>query len=492
MNQRIIQLIQQEMEFWGVPGLSVSIVKQGQKPYTKSFGFRDKEKGLQVTDNTRFGIASCSKSMTAAVIAMLVAEGKLCYDTPVKTYIPDFALMDAVASEHVTLRDMLCHRTGLGGHDAIWPTAKTPREFSKAFAFLQPSAPFRSKTQYSNIIYAVIGYIAETVTGKSWPDLMEEYLFGPLDMHQTNCQTKAMTASNNYAHPYQVLEGKLTRLPVWNVDEVAPAASVNSTAADMCKWLDFLINKGAGRDGQRRIPGDSFENMITKQTAFEDHIGDNPDVYPMDGYAMGWQVGTYREKNMCRHTGKIEGYSSIHGFLPDDGIGVSIMMNLHSPTVAIMYASLYTILDALLELPQVDWVSKFRSDKNPTPEDYRDCHIDVFHSLYPDAIPDETPPRQLMDTYKARSYEGVYYNAGYGPLEIRAKNDRLYMLYRDMCLPLKPYWTGNFMVTPVKEDILTLSLPLAFICDTETKSTGVKVRFEPLVDDIIFLKKPAL
>lgn len=500
----IDNLILQEMEFWNVPGLVISIVKKDHSTQTKAFGFRHKEEELEVTDTTLFGIASCSKAMTAAVIAMLVAQEKLDYDTPVTKYIPDFKLMDEEATAKVTLRDMLCHRTGLGGHDGIWPAAETLEEFSKVFPYLQPSAPFRIKAQYSNIIYSVIGYIAETITGKPWHIVMKDYLFDPLGMNSTNCRAANMTAIDNYAHPYQVINGTLTRLKVWDVDTVAPAASVNSTAEDMCKWLDFLVRKGKTADGTILIPEDIFETMITKQIDFEDFVGSDPEVFPLDGYAFGWQTGKYRGKRIARHTGKIEGYSSVQAFLPDDGIGVSVMLNLHSPTVAIMFTALYSVLDLLLNADhdydhinsgsgssndtQTDWAHKFRTDTKPTAEDYNDCYVDVFRSVYPDAIADERPDRLLMDLYKSHLYEGTYENAGYGTLKITAKDNILYMDYRDMFLPLKPYWGGQFMVDNVKEDILTMAVPLSFICDKHDKSIGVSIRFEPLVEDVVFVK----
>ena len=298
-----------------------------------------------------------------------------------------------------------------------------------------------------------------------------------------------MTNSSNFAHPYQVLDGKLTKLCVWNVDVVAPAASVNCTAIDMCKWLSFLTNKGRTSNGIQLIPVDIFETMITKQVDFEDYFEPNSQLYATDGYAMGWKTGKYRGKSICRHTGKIEGYSCIQAFMPDDDLGISIMINLHSPTVAIMHTILYSIIDSLLNLPKIDWTYRFRDDKKPTAEDYKDCHVDVFHSIYPDAIPNEMPSHKLMKSYIAKSYEGIYYNLGYGFMEIVSQGDKLYMKYRDMFLPIKPCWSGNFQVDNVKEDILTMSIPLNFICDEEQKSIGLRIRFEPLIDDIVFLKK---
>ena len=484
----INKLIKQEMDYWDVPGLSLSIIKKDCKPYIKSFGWRDKENQLKVTDTTLFGIASCSKAMTSAIIAMLVGEGKLDYDVPIINYVPDFKMMDEKATKEMTLRDMLCHRTGLGGHDAIWPVPKTLKEFSEVFPYLQPNAPFRSKPQYSNIIYAIIGYIAENITGRSWTDIMKNYLFEPLGMTLANCSAKSLTDSGNFAHPYQVLDGVLTKLKVWNVDVVAPAASVNCTAIDMSKWLAFLVNKGQTSNGAQLIPKEIFETMTTKQVDFPDYLN-TAEAYPTDGYAMGWKTGKYRGKSIIRHTGKIEGYSCIQAFMPDDGIGISVMLNLHSPTVSIMHTVLYTLIDYLLDLSPIDWAHQFRSDKKPTAEDYKDCQVDVFHSIYPDAIPYEMPSSQLMEAYKTHSYEGTYCNPGYGILKIVHKDDNLYMKYRDMFLPLKPYWSGNFRIDNVKEDTLTMSIPLSFICDEEHKSTGLRVKFEPSIDDIIFLKK---
>lgn len=482
-------LIKREMDYWNVPGLSVSVVQKGRDPYTASFGFSDQKNKLETTERTLFCIASCSKAMTSAVIAMLTAERKLDYDTPVINYIPGFSLMDKEATEKMTLRDMLCHRTGLGGHDGIWPIPGNLKDFSKLFPYLQPSAPFRSRVQYSNIIYAMIGYVAEAVTGKTWPELMDIYLFSPLGMDRTNCRSQKLIDSDDHAHPYQVIDGKLTELPVWDVDTVAPAASVNSTAEDMCKWLHFLINKGQTESGDQLIPQKIFDTMISKQVDYEDYLGTDSRLYPADGYAMGWQTGKYRGKSICRHTGKIEGYSSIQAFLPDDGLGLSIMMNFHSPTVSIMHTILYTVIDSLLDLDEINWTGKFRTDKKPESEDYNDCYVDVFHSVYPEAVPNDLPAEQLMLTYKDCSYEGIYHNNGYGSLEIISKDEILYMKYRDMFLPMKPYWTGSFMVGNVKEDILTMAVPLSFICDENQKSMGLKIRFEPLVDDIVFLKQ---
>lgn len=167
--------VKREMEYWNIPGLAVGVIKDGDILLEKGYGYRNLETKEPMTPYTLQGIASCSKSFTSAVLASLVDEGILDYDQPVSEYIPDFALMDPVATKEATIRDMLYHRTGLAGHDGMWPLKGVSREeYMHRLRYLQPNKPFRSTTQYSNVIYNLLGCIAERVTQKTWEELVEE------------------------------------------------------------------------------------------------------------------------------------------------------------------------------------------------------------------------------------------------------------------------------------------------------------------------------
>src|SRR5699024_4033172 len=115
------QLILSEMKYWQVPGLSIACVKDGES-YAGGFGIED-IKNMPVDGDTVFCIASCSTAMTSAVIVMLVTEGLLDYDRPVREYPPKLRLADSRAEKELTLRDILCHRSGLAPHDGTWPSA---------------------------------------------------------------------------------------------------------------------------------------------------------------------------------------------------------------------------------------------------------------------------------------------------------------------------------------------------------------------------------
>lgn len=471
-------LIRSEMTYWNVPGLSVSCAFGG-KTLSKGFGVRDKS-GMPVDKDTVFCIASCSKAMTSAVAAMLVTEGILDYDRPVKEYVPDFRMFDKVAERETTLRDMLCHRTGLAPHDGAWPSPVSSIEFSNRFSYLRPSAPFRSKAQYSNIVYALAGHIMETVTKCSWPEIMEKYLFKPLEMNSTSCQADALVHEENKAQPFQVTGGRLTQLKIWNVDTVAPAASVNTNAEDMCKWLDFLILKGRSRRGEQLISSDVFEEMIKKQIDFTDFI-EGESLFPLDGYALGWQTGLYRGRKILRHTGKIEGYSSLQAFLPDEGIGVCILLNFHSPTVSIMFTILYDILDRLLGLKGEEWNMKFHTKEPLTDSDFNDSYVNLFSDRYPQAIP-------LKEDPDCAEIQGVYKNPGYDPIEIFSEGKDMILKHRGIKNILTPYYGGLYKVTGFKEDTLTYDLPLTFLKNVHGDVYALGLPLEPLISDIIFIK----
>ena len=471
-------LIRSEMKYWRVPGISVSYVK-GKEHFSCGFGYRNK-KMEPVDENTVFCIASCSKAMTSAVAAILASQGLLDFDVPVQHYIPWFEMSDKEASKKVTLRDMLCHRTGIAPHDGIWPDNITSKELVERLSFLPFSAPFRSKAQYSNVIYAAAGYVMEKITGLSWPDIMEKYLFTPLGMKSSSCNAQSLVNSENHAEPFQVTDGDLTQLDIWNVDTVAPAASVNTTASDMCRWLSFLTSKGRTADGIQLISPSVFEEIIKKQISYTDFI-ETPDLFPLDGYAFGWQTGSYRGKYILRHTGKIEGYSSLHAFLPDEEIGVSIMLNFHSPTVSIMLAILYDILDKLLLIPPVTTVERFHSSKPPEPADFNDCYEDVFGKRYPDAIPFE-------GKNDITQIQGTYTNPGYGCIDIISEDSKLFLMSRGIKSPLIPYWGGIFKAVGFKEDIMTYDMPVTFLKDKTGKITALSMPCEQLTSDIIFEK----
>jgi predicted ATPase len=113
-------LITEAMDEWKIPGLAVVVVQNGEVALVRAYGLRDVEAGLKVTTDTQFLIGSITKSFTSMGLALLVDERRLDWKQPVRDYIPEFRLHDAVATDRITVRDLLCHHSGLPRHDWIW------------------------------------------------------------------------------------------------------------------------------------------------------------------------------------------------------------------------------------------------------------------------------------------------------------------------------------------------------------------------------------
>ena len=152
-----------------IPGVAVGVVERGHLSFARGFGYRDVEEHLPVTPDTLFPLGSCSKAFTATAVALLADEGRIALDTPVRRYLPDFSLLDGVASATLTPRDLLTHRSGLPRHDLFWYQAPFSRdELYRRLRFLEPSGPPRTQWRYNSLMFVVAGCIVEKVSAESW------------------------------------------------------------------------------------------------------------------------------------------------------------------------------------------------------------------------------------------------------------------------------------------------------------------------------------
>ncbi|MFQ6032023.1 MAG: serine hydrolase domain-containing protein, partial [Candidatus Zixiibacteriota bacterium] len=215
------------MKEWKVPGLAISIVKEDKVIYTKGFGFRDVKKGLKVTPHTLFAIGSCTKAFTAVAMGFLVDEGKLDWDKPVREYLPSFKLKDPFASERMTPRDLVCHRSGLPRHDLVWYNSSTSREeLTHRLQYLEPSKDFRTTYQYQNLMFMTAGYMVGKIAGKTWEEFVRERILEPLGMEESNFSVEDSKKAPDFALPYfKDKQERVIEIPFRNIDNVGPAGS---------------------------------------------------------------------------------------------------------------------------------------------------------------------------------------------------------------------------------------------------------------------------
>jgi len=170
-----IRVVWIQLQGLNVPGVAVAVIGEDEVILAKGYGYRDIDKKKPMTADTLLAIGSSSKAFTTFAMGSLVDKGKLDWEEPVRTYIPWFRLYDPFASEHLTPRDLVTHRSGLPRHDLVWYNndKSSRKELVQKLAYLKPTADLRTRFQYNNLMFLTAGYLVEVLTGKTWENAVQ-------------------------------------------------------------------------------------------------------------------------------------------------------------------------------------------------------------------------------------------------------------------------------------------------------------------------------
>jgi len=306
----------------GVPGMSLAIVKDGEVIFAKGFGYKDFTKQIPVTADTQFAIGSATKAFTALSVLMTQDEGKLSLDDSPKKYLSYFKINDAEIDKNITIRDLLSHSSGLNRTDLGWITGKLNREeMIKVMGEAKPVAKLREKFLYQNIMFAAAGEIVAKAQKQPWEKFVAERIFKPLGMKNSTMAVKKMQKAKDYSLGYDYnFDTKETRtLPIRNIDEIAPAGSINSSAKDMAKWLRFVLSRGKASD-KRLISEKSFEEWTKPQMK----ISPNGKF----SYGLGWFLQEWNGLKVVQHGGNIDGFNSLVAMIPEKKLGFVMLTNV--------------------------------------------------------------------------------------------------------------------------------------------------------------------
>jgi len=457
-----------------VPGVAIAVVKDGKLLYAQGFGFRDVRAGLKVTPRTLFGIGSCSKAFTAVTMGLLVDEGKLDWGRPVRDYLPAFQLSDPIASEMMTPRDLVLHRTGLPRHDKVWYKSPLSRkELFDRLRYLDFSRGIRDVYQYNNLMFMTAGVLVEAVAGMPWEDFARRRVLEPLGMSGTNFSVEDSRKSADFANPYQAKGGEVELIPFCNVDAIAPAGAVNSSAWDMARWILLNLNKGLyGEKLDRRLISESVLAQIhTPQIMIPEEQKYAELFY--GSYAMGWRVNSYRGHPLVYHGGSIDGFTSLVSMLPKDNIGLVVLNNLESGPINYILA--YNIYDRLLGLKPVDWTARTRADLASGKAAADKSKADRDKERKPGTQP----------THPLKDYSGDFDHPAYGRISVRLEGDRLAADFHGLTYGLTHFHYDTF---ELHNDLASIDAPLMFLMDARGDIGSLEIRLEPAVKEIVFTR----
>jgi CubicO group peptidase (beta-lactamase class C family) len=401
---------------WGIPGMSVAIVKDGKIVFSKGYGVKELGKPEAPDANTIYAIASNSKAFTSAIIAQLVEEGKLNWNDKVRKHLPYFELYDPWVSQEATIRDILSHRIGLGtfSGDLIWyRSTLSAEQIVKTIKHLPRAYDFRSGYGYSNVMYITAGEVIRAVTGKSWGENVHERFLKPLGMDRSIWTTKDLDKKGNYASPHALFNGEHKPIVWEDWGTVAATGGIISSVNDMSQWIIFNLNHGIWK--QDTLLSKQSRNMLwTNHNPFSvDHTSKDKSVH-MRGYALGWSVNDYRGRLRVGHTGGYSGMLSAVALIPDENLGVVVLTNGMKSVFAPLVN--YTI-DAFLKAPERDWSTEILANQKNNP----DTRVDDRKK----ARVTGTKP-----TLNEEKFIGEYEAAAYGTISVKKVNDKLKIYFQ--------------------------------------------------------------
>ncbi len=463
--------LNQVLKDQNIAGFAVAVVQGDKVIYSQGFGYRDLENKLPVTPNTLFAIGSSSKAFTCALLGQLEAEKQLELDDVASKYLPQLQFEDPDLTASVTIRDMMCHRTGLPRYDYSWYFFNSPVKDSllARLKYMKPSAELREVWQYNNYMFLAQGMIAENLTGRSWESCITHQLFEPLGMSRSNTDISSLKADKDASLPYGVSEsGQIQLLDYFDIAAMSPAGSINSSVNEMAAWVSMWINGGTYK-GEEILPASYVTDAMSSQMVMGSNLpAEYSDMF-FSNYGLGWMLHSYRGHYQVEHGGNIDGFSANVSFFPSDSIGIIVLTNQDGSMVPKIVRN--TIADRMLKLEKRDWNAEAKKKQ----DDAKKVAQELKQEEDKNHVKGTSPSHALSD------YEGTFYNPGYGTIEIKKENDTLFAEFGKYRMKFEHYhydYFSAFYANGPKKGTDT-KLKYSFQTGIDGKIASISSEFDP-------------
>lgn len=443
------------------PGLAVGIVKDGQLVWSKGYGKLDLAKPEPVTPNSMFYLASMSKAFTACAIGLLVDDGKIRFDDPVQKYLPWLETPDNYVTEHMTVADLLCHRSGWDTFDGdlLWyGTSMDQRAILEHHAKEPFTYGFRTDFGYSNLMFIAAAQLIESVSGQTWDQFLTARIFTPLGMTRSRVETADLASMTDVAFPH-VRKGQdpaapqksMAYQPLKGADG---ACGVISCINDVAKWDAMWTNEG-------KVGDKPFISETTFNTLTDAHL---PMGGRRDAAALGWFIGYEHDQKVITHSGGMPGFILNHAVVPDKDLAVIALGNGESYSV---FAVTNKILDLYLGDGTADPAADMmpRLAKRAEREAKRVADRQAAHVL-------KTKPSLPLS-----GYAGTYSDKIYGDATITEKDGKLMLALApapELFTGALSHWHYDTFQWQHADPFLEAGY-ITFTFDADHKVTGFKI-----------------
>ena len=463
-----------------VPGIAVCVIKDGRVIHSRGYGFRSLNTRQPVDENTLFGIASNSKAFTTAALGMLVDEGKLSWDDKVRKYIPEFKLFDPYVTEEFTIRDLLCHRSGLGlgaGDLMFFPDGSdfTVPDILHNLQFLKPVTSFRSQYAYDNNLYIVAGEVVARASGMSWEDFIQKRILQPVGMTHSAATFDRLRDSSDVIDGHSRVDGKV-QVIVRHRGQVDDAAGgIYSCISDLSKWVLLHLSHGKyGPDSGRLLSEAVLRERWTPQTILPVG-GPGPYNTHFAAYGLGFGLSDVKGYKQISHTGGLEGMVTQITMIPELRLGIIVLTNAEEGGA---FSSITNqIKDSYLGITGTDRVTEYAAARNMQLGRAKKMTDSIWKEV--ESVASTAKPVDRS------AYLGVYRDDWLGEVTISMKNGRIWFDSKRsprLTGELLPY-KGNSFIVKWQDQSMGADAYVLFGIDERGIATGIKMKpVSPLID----------
>jgi CubicO group peptidase (beta-lactamase class C family)/pimeloyl-ACP methyl ester carboxylesterase len=444
--QEIETIAQKQIQENTVPGVAIVVVFQDKIAYAKGFGVRDVNTKAPVDADTVFQLASVSKPIGSTVVAGLVGEGKISWDSKLSAIDPSFEMFDAWVTREITIRDMYAHRSGLPDHagDLLEDLGFTRAEILHRLRYQHPDSSFRSRYAYTNFGMTEAAVAAAKAYGQEWETVCQEKLYKPLGMTSTSSRYADFVARQNKALGHVLVNGKWTQKFQRDPDAQSPTGGVSSSVNDVAKWMRLQLAKGKFEGKQ----------IVSEKALAETHhphmlTGFNPFTELPTFYGLGWNVGYDQEGRLrLNHSGGFDlGAATYVNLVPGEQLGIVVLTNGSPIGLAEALGTIFMDL-ALYGRSTQDWFTLYKQVySNPA------ATGTVLGFDY------SKPPAAPGPSLKNSAYVGKYANNFFGEISIIEKDGGLAIVEgpKSKTFPMKHYQRDTFTYETAGENAVGVS-----------------------------------
>ena len=461
--QEIEKLAQKQIDQNAVPGLAIAVVFQDKVVYAKGFGVRDVNTKAPVDADTVFQLASVSKPVGSTVVAELVGERKITWDSKLSALDPTFEMFDPWVTREITVRDMYAHRSGLPDHagDLLEDLGFTRAEILFRLRYQRPDSSFRSHYAYTNFGMTEGAVAAVKPYRLEWEEACAQKLYKPLGMASTSSRYADFIARQNKALGHVLVNGKWEQKFKRDPDAQSPTGGVSSSVNDVAKWIRLQLADGKF-DGKQ---------IVSEKPLAETHhphmlTGFNPFTNMPTFYGLGWNV-SYDEQGRLRlnHSGGFDlGAATFVNLIPAEQMGIIVLTNGRPMGIPEALGTIFSDI-ALYGKPTQDWFPLYKQlFSNPATTGT------VLGFDY------SKPPASPAPALKNGAYLGKYVNDFFGDIAIVEKDGGLAIVEgpKKLTFPMKHYDRDTFTYDTAGENAVGRS-GVTFTIGPDGQATQVVV-----------------